>query len=66
MEDSQSDQAELYVSYSDYVDDESLDREEFESDSDQIHAAFSTAQFKRSNRLGKRSIDGPNTYRNEQ
>jgi hypothetical protein len=69
MEDTQSDQAESFeldASYSDDVDNELLDGEEIESDSDQIHLPFSTAQFKRSNRIGKRSIDGPSAYRNEQ
>ena len=71
-EDTQPDQAELDTSYRDdvkndeTVDNESLNCEEIESDSDQIHVPLPTGQFKRSNRAGKRSVDGPSANRNEE
>lgn len=73
IEDMQSDEAELYASYRD--DNEAVDNEwlygqeiEFESDSDdsEIHVPLWTAQFKPSNCVGKRSVDGPSANHNEQ
>lgn len=63
----QSDRAGPDASNSDFgVDDETVDNEsmycdseQIESDSDQIHVLFSTAQSNHSNAAGKRSITGP-------
>ena len=73
MDVTQSDQAGLNPSNSDVVknrvDDEtvdngSMDGEQIESDSDEIHP-FSTAQSKHSNAIGNRSIAGPSASRNK-
>ena len=72
---SESDQAGLEASNSDVVkngvDDETIDNElmdasdgQIKNDSDRIYP-FSTARSKHSNAVGKNSIAGPSTNRNE-
>jgi hypothetical protein len=73
MDVTQSDQAGLNASNSDVVknrvddetvDNDSMDGEQIESDSDEIHPS-STAQSKHPNAIDKRSITGPSANHNK-